>query len=156
MESTSKFWHFTSYKNSHTDLQYSTVLFAMQTVFLFLVAVAIKTPSVWFFLIMPPILDTFMKCVYYTNINFCYPVQVRAMFMAISYGPTLCILWTQEYIVEAVQARNNFDVYFYSQLGVAVLALLLTPVIFMRIMRIDSHWLRRLDQPRLGCSKLKN
>ena len=137
MNTTSKLWNYTRYKGSHTDLQYSSFLFILQAAGFFLLAGSIYASNVWFFLMMPSIMASFMKCVFFTNINYCYPVQVRGMFITFSSVLSLSVLWTQGYIVKAVQNHNNLHVYFYSQLGLGIFMLLMMPIIFMRISRIE-------------------
>ena len=137
MDTTSKLWNYTRYKGCHTDLQYSSFLSILQTAGFFLLAGSIYSPNVWFFLMMPSIMASFMKCVFFTNVNYCYPVQVRGMFITFSSLLSLCVLWTQRYIVEGVQNHNDLRVYFYSQLGLGIFMLFLTPVVFMRIMNCE-------------------
>ena len=137
MDSTSRLWRFTRFDGKHTDLQYTFVLFILQSVFFFLLTGSIYTHNIWFFLIMPSMMESFMKCVFFTNVNYCYPVQVRGMFITFSSVLSLCVLWTQRYIVEGVQNHNDLRVYFYSQLGLGIFMLFLTPVVFMRIMNCE-------------------
>ena len=93
-----------------------------------------------------------MKCVFFTNINCCYPVNVRGMFMALSSLVSLAVLWTQSYIVACIQIEDDISVYFHSQLAIAVFVLLLSPVIYLRIMSLDPKAFRRLDQSRVNAN----
>ena len=133
MDLTSRLWRYTRFDGKHTDLQYSFFVFILQSVFFFLLTGSIYTTNIWFFLIMPSFMASFMKCVFFTNINYCYPVQVRSMFMALSNLLSFTILWTQRYIVKSVQEDKDLKVYFYSQLGISILVLILTAIILMRI-----------------------
>ena len=150
MNFSSKLWNYTRYKDSHADLQYSLLVFTLQNAWFFIVAGSLYISNVWLFLMTPPIVSSFMNCVFFTNINFCYPVQVRAMFMAFSNLLSLSILWTQTFIIDGVQLRNDLDPYFYSQLALGIFAVILTPVIFMRVFGREPGSLQRLDQDRVN------
>ena len=90
-----------------------------------------------------------MQSVFYTNLNFCYPVNVRGMFSAISNTLSLTVLWSQRFIISAVQLNATVDIYFYSQLGMGVCMVLLSSIVFLRIMSLDPAIFRTLDQTRV-------
>ena len=73
----------------------------------------------------------------FTNVNYCYPVQVRGMFITFSSMLSLCVLWTKRYIVEGVQNHTDLRVNFYSQLDLGIFMLQLTPVVFLQIMNCE-------------------
>ena len=150
MNFSSKLWNYTRYKDNHADLQYSLLVFTLQNVWFFIVAGSLYISNVWLFLMTPPIVSSFMNCVFFTNINFCYPVQVRAMFMAFSNLLSLSILWTQTFVIDGVQLRSDLGPYFYSQLALGIFAVILTPVIFMRVLGREPGLLQRLDQDRVN------
>ena len=95
---------------------------------------------------------SFMKCVFFTNINFCYPVNVRSTLMAFSSLVSLSLLWSQSYIVACIQLEDSIAVYFYSQLAIGIFVLILTPVIFLRIVSLDPGVIRQLDQIRVDAN----
>ena len=84
MNNTVKLWNLTRYKGVHEDLQYSSLAYALQAVSFFVLAGSIFMKNVWLFLLMPSLLMSFMQSVFLTNLNFCYPVNVRGMFSALS------------------------------------------------------------------------
>ena len=133
MDSTSRLWRFTRFDGKHTDLQYTFVLFILQSVFFFLLTGSIYTNNIWFFLIMPSMMESFMKCVFFTNINYCYPNQVRSMFMAFSTLLSFFIVWTQRYIVKSVQEDQDLEIYFYSQLALSIIVLFLSLIVIIRV-----------------------
>ena len=153
MNFSSKLWYFTRYKDSHADLQYSLLVFTLQNVWFFVVAGSLYVSNVWLFLMTPPIVSSFMNCVFFTNINFCYPVQVRAMFMAFSSLLSLSILWTQTFIIKSAQLRSDFGPYFYSQLALGIFPVILTPIVFMRVLGREPGIFQRLDQDRVNAIK---
>ena len=149
-DATAKLWSRTRWRDNHEDLQYTTFLFLLQAIFFYLLAASIRVSNVWFFLLMPSIGASFFKCVFYTNINYCYSINVRGMTIAMSNILTLSILWTQQYIIEAVQVNQDFDAYLYAQIGLSTFVfLLLLPIPFLRIFGLDPIWLRKLDQIRI-------
>ena len=76
------------------------------------------------------------------------------MTIAIGNIMSLAVLWTQQYIVEAVQINQNFDVYLYAQIGLSAFVLVfLLPIPFLRIFKMDPMWLRKLDQVRIDEQK---
>ena len=153
-DGTSQIWSYTRWAESHKDLQYTSFLYALQTAFFFVLAASIRVSNIWLFLLMPSIGVSFFRCVFFTNVNFCYSINVRGMTIAIGNIMSLAVLWTQQYIVEAVQINQNFDVYLYAQIGLSVFVLVfLLPIPFLRIFKIDPMWLRKLDQVRIDEQK---
>ena len=149
-DATLKLWSYTRWAENHKDLQYTTLLFLLQVIFFYLLAASIRMTDVWFFLMMPSIGATFFKCVFYTNVNFCYSINVRGMTIAISNVLTLAILWTQQYIIEAVQVKQNFDIYLYAQIGLSTFVFIfLLPIPFLRILGLDPTWFQNLDRIRI-------
>ena len=146
---TSKLWSKTKWAESHEDLQYTSLLCVLQTICLYLVAASIRVTNIWFFLLMPSIGESFMKSVFFTNVNFCYSINVRGMTFSISNILTLAVQWTQQYIIEEVQVNQNFDIYLYAQIGLATLILLLLPISFLRIFSVGPPCFHRLDQIRI-------
>ena len=72
------------------------------------------------------------------------------MTIAIGNVLTMTVLWTQQYIIEAVQINQDFKIYLYTQIGLSIFAfLLLLPIPFMRIFDVEPIWLRKLDQIRV-------
>ena len=143
------------YKGEHEDLQYSTLAYALQAIMFFVLAGSIRMENVWLFLLMPSLLISFMQSVFFTNLNFCYPVNVRGMFSAISNTMSLTVLWSQRYIIKAVQLDGSTDVYFYSQLGLGVAMVLLSSIVYLRILSLDPPIFRELDKTRVDAMELK-
>ena len=142
--------HSYRWAENHKDLQYTSLLFLLQVLFFFILAVSIRFSNVWLYLMMPSIGNSFFKCVFFTNINFCYSINIRGMVIALSTVLTLSILWTQQYIVEAVHVYQDFTVYLYAQIGLGTfVCLLLLPIPFLRILDLDPVWFRKLDQIRI-------
>ena len=71
---------------------------------------------------MPSIIMSIMKCSFFTSVNFCYPDSTKGLVLATPDIISLGLFWTSSYIITAVQKDNNFDVYFYSQIGTVLLA----------------------------------
>ena len=71
-----------------------------------------------FFLVMPSVVLSIMKCIIFTSVNFCYPNSTRGLVLATPDLVSLALFWTSSYIITAVQKDNNLDVYFYSQIGI--------------------------------------
>ena len=71
-----------------------------------------------FFLLMPSVILSTMKCIFFTSVNFCYPNSTRGLVLATPDIVSLALFWTSSYIITAVQKDKNLDVYFNSQIGI--------------------------------------
>ena len=148
-DATSKLWSKTRWAEDHKDLQYTSLLCVLQAICLYLLAASIRVTDIWFFLLMPSFGESFMKSVFFTNVNFCYSINVRGMTFSISNILTLAVQWTQQYIIEEVQVNQNFNAYLYSQIALATLVLLLLPIPFQRIFGVGPSCFHNLDQIRI-------
>ena len=71
------------------------------------------------------------------------------MTFSISNILTLAVQWTQQYIIEEVQVKQNFDAYLYAQIGLSTFVLFLLPIPCLRIFKIGPLWFHKLDQIRV-------
>ena len=118
MDLSSKLWKFLKFPTKHDDLKYSLIFSALHGVGLLILAGSIYHDNVWFFLLMPSIILSTMKCIFFTSVNFCYPNSSIGIVLATPDLISLGLFWTSSYIITAVQKYNNLNIYFYSQIGI--------------------------------------